>query len=515
MVYCQYFDVLGAGANRDLYRMALDKRARFERSRTSPGKYDPDWRLSTVIYDQHLAGATTLLERVLRARLPEVLAALGIPAFDIGAFEIQLTSHNDGEYFRRHTDSGSRQTESRVVTFVYYFHGEPRRFTGGDLVICAPDGREVVVEPRNDSIVFFDACTKHEVLPVSCPSKRFEDGRFTLNGWVRRKEAPVARDAFFDQRIFGPVGQWAAAPPRASQRLAPPAVAPAPASPAGGAARMGALLTLYGNLHRLSRRAGTVDVRRDITGDEFFEEFYCRNRPVLLPGLIAGSDAVRTWSPESFGRRFGHVPVEITSGRERDSDYETRFHASVRTVTMGELTTRLAAGGETNDFYLVARNYFFDNPAFRPLRDELRPPPAIVNDADRSRGTAKLWFGPAGTVTPLHFDEHSILFTQVYGRKRFKLIPSFDYQKMYVRNEYYSAVDPERADLDRYPLFGEAAVGDVVVEPGDGLFLPAGWWHWARALDVSISATFSSFRVDGRNTQLGNARSLKRPRAAL
>jgi ribosomal protein L16 Arg81 hydroxylase len=86
---------------------------------------------------------------------------------------------------------------------------------------------------------------------------------------------------------------------------------------------------------------------------------------------------------------------------------------------------------------------------------------------------------------------------------------------MYVRNEYYSAVDPERADLDRYPLFGEAAVGDVVVEPGDGLFLPAGWWHWARALDVSISATFSSFRVDGRNTQLGNARSLKRPRAAL
>jgi hypothetical protein len=46
----------------------------------------------------------------------------------------------------------------------------------------------------------------------------------------------------------------------------------------------------------------------------------------------------------------------------------------------------------------------------------------------------------------------------------------------------------------------------VVVEPGDGLFLPVGWWHWARALDVSISATFSSFRVDGRNTQLGGRR---------
>jgi hypothetical protein len=39
-------------------------------------------------------------------------------------------------------------------------------------------------------------------------------------------------------------------------------------------------------------------------------------------------------------------------------------------------------------------------------------------------GTAKLWIGPKGTVTPLHFDEHSILFAQVHGRKHSKLIPA-------------------------------------------------------------------------------------------
>jgi hypothetical protein len=34
------------------------------------------------------------------------------------------------------------------------------------------------------------------------------------------------------------------------------------------------------------------------------------------------------------------------------------------------------------------------------------------------------------------------------------------------------------------------------------LFLPVGWWHWVKALDVSISATFCSFRIAGRNTPL-------------
>jgi 6-pyruvoyl-tetrahydropterin synthase len=44
------------------------------------------------------------------------------------------------------------------------------------------------IEPRNNSIVFFDSRCKHEVMPVCCPSRQFEDGRFTLNGWLRREE---------------------------------------------------------------------------------------------------------------------------------------------------------------------------------------------------------------------------------------------------------------------------------------------------------------------------------------
>jgi ribosomal protein L16 Arg81 hydroxylase len=109
-------------------------------------------------------------------------------------------------------------------------------------------------------------------------------------------------------------------------------------------------------------------------------------------------------------------------------------------------------------------------------------------------------------VTPLHHDEHSIVFAQVFGRKRFKLIPPFDGPRLQARRRYYSAIDPEHLDLERHPELAGATVLDVVVEPGDMLFLPVGWWHWVRALDVSISTTFCSFRVAGRNTVLRTPR---------
>jgi quercetin dioxygenase-like cupin family protein len=42
-----------------------------------------------------------------------------------------------------------------------------------------------------------------------------------------------------------------------------------------------------------------------------------------------------------------------------------------------------------------------------------------------------------------------------------------------------------------------ASILEVVVEPGEFLFIPVGWWHWVKALDISISVSFTSFDVKG------------------
>jgi hypothetical protein len=523
--YRQYFNVLGEAINRELYRVALSKREYFTRSKTSPSKLYPDWRRSTVIYDHQIAGVAAALEQAIRLRLPEVRTALKIPAFDIGSFEIQLTSHNDGEYYKWHTDNGTRDTANRVITFVYYFHGQPKKFRGGQLIIYQPEKEPTVIEPENDSVVFFSSHTRHEVNTVACPSERFEDGRFTLNGWIRRRE-PAHREDYFDDRIFGPVTftgkpapfrRQSAAVARSAdclnasnkalnERLKGNTQMPAVADPLLHDPGAGApLLNLYSDLYRQSRRASTIDVLLKISRDEFYENYYFLNRPVILKDIASSSPARTKWSPKFFAENYGSVPVQITSGRGSLSDYEASFRRTTQTVTIAEFVKRLYLEGETNDFYLVARNYFFENPALAPLRNDLQPPPEIIDTADHSRGTAKLWFGPKGTVTPLHHDEHSILFMQIYGKKQFKLIPSFELPKIYPRKNFYSAVDPENVDAEQYPKFLQASISDVTLEPGDILFIPVGWWHWAKSLDISISVTFCSFHVEGANTALKGA----------
>jgi Rps23 Pro-64 3,4-dihydroxylase Tpa1-like proline 4-hydroxylase len=505
--YVLFDNVLGDERSSAIYQLALQKRELFSHSKTTPNREYPDWRKSFVLYDWELRPVLQLIEQELHARLPYALTNLGIPRFDVSSMEIQLTSHNDGEYYHWHTDSGTEETRSRVVTFVYYFHSQPRQFSGGELVLYDEESAEEI-EPVHDRLVMFDSRMKHEVKVVTCPSKQFENSRFTLNGWVRRRSTVTAD--YFDAKIFSYRGSLPTNPlpnrpaPVATVEKQQTQTVTAEVS-ANGDSGLGAraldLLELYGNLFRDSRSARSIATHTQISADEFFERYYFMNRPVLLKGVMSNSPAVRTWTPNFFAEHYGSVQVGLTADRNLDPEYEWKFKEIVRDVTLREFVDRLRREPESNDYYLVARNMFFDQPALEHLRRDLEPPADIINRDDYGPATMKLWFGPKGTLTPLHHDLHSILFAQVFGTKHVKLIPPFDTAFVYPRKRFYSGVDPENVDVARFPKFLKATVLDVIVEPGDVLLLPVGWWHWVRALDVSISATFCSF-TRGTNTVL-------------
>ena len=75
-----------------------------------------------------------MLERI-KAVLPQVLEPTGHGGVSIAAVEAQVTASNDGDFFHFHSDNGSERVASRHLTFVYFFHREPRQFEGGELRI--------------------------------------------------------------------------------------------------------------------------------------------------------------------------------------------------------------------------------------------------------------------------------------------------------------------------------------------------------------------------------------------
>jgi hypothetical protein len=247
---------------------------------------------------------------------------------------------------------------------------------------------------------------------------------------------------------------------------------------------------------RQSPSARKVPRRNRCSPAEFFDRYYFANRPVILRGLMKNWKALRVWSPEYFAAKFGNCLVEIVSGRDRDPHYESNFPNLRTTLRMKDYVRMLNEAGETNNFYLSARNFFFRQRRFQPLLRDVRCPRGLLNPKNFRKG-ANLFFGPRGTVTSLHHDAQNILFGQIYGRKLFQLIPPCDGDKLYVERECFSAVDLASRDYSRFPLFRRASILSVIVPPGDFLFIPVGWWHWVKALDISMSVSFTDFLVRG------------------
>ena len=149
-----------------------------------------------------------IFEDRLRAILPHARIETGVPRFRLGTLERQLTAHHDGDFFGAHTDLGVgwQDSSGRRLSYVYYFHEQPRRFEGGELRLYDHRLNEAgqweaaetfqTIEPADNSIVFFPSHALHEVRPVRVPGDPAEPGatRFTLTGWFHdadhRKAAP-------------------------------------------------------------------------------------------------------------------------------------------------------------------------------------------------------------------------------------------------------------------------------------------------------------------------------------
>ena len=173
-----------------LLAFAMEKEPEFVPTTTSTNA--ENYRQSLVLYN--FPQFATLLTQKVALLVPRLCQDFSIPAFDISQIEKQLTSHNDGHFYKVHNDNGSPKTANRQLSYVYYFNEEPKSFTGGELLIYDSKIKNnyyvkadsfQTVEPRNNSIVFFLSRYHHEVLTVKCPSRNFAHSRFTINGWIR------------------------------------------------------------------------------------------------------------------------------------------------------------------------------------------------------------------------------------------------------------------------------------------------------------------------------------------
>jgi Rps23 Pro-64 3,4-dihydroxylase Tpa1-like proline 4-hydroxylase len=128
------------------------------------------------------------------ANLASFCLALDLPNFSIKKIEVKITNHIDGGFFKAHQDNNSivGKTE-RIISWIYYFHQQPKKFEGGDLYAFDTDIEKseyqasafTKITPQCNRLVAFPSSYYHAVSPISVPSGKFEDGRMAVAGHIR------------------------------------------------------------------------------------------------------------------------------------------------------------------------------------------------------------------------------------------------------------------------------------------------------------------------------------------
>jgi len=118
-------------------------------------------------------------------------------------------------------------------------------------------------------------------------------------------------------------------------------------------------------------------------------------------------------------------------------------------------------------------------------------------DKTAAQPNGMMWIGPAETFTALHHDLTNNLIAQVVGRKRLLVLPASEVGRVYNDTHVFSAIpDLEAASLDRevFSRLAGARAYEVILEPGEALFVPFAWWHQVKSLSFSVTVTYTNFR---------------------
>lgn len=153
--------------------------------------------------------------------------------------------------------------------------------------------------------------------------------------------------------------------------------------------------------------------------------------------------------------------------------------------------------------------YQTDPGTWNRIVSNIRNSPADVNailgfdaeelfDYQRSLNAANLWISHRGVFTQSHFDELENFNIALEGRKRFVLSPpgSWEYYPRSVVRGFgdkSQAFDFDDVSPERFPRLVSklAERRELILEPGQMLYLPLGWWHQAESLDeMNINMNF-------------------------
>ncbi len=223
-----------------------------------------------------------------------------------------------------------------------------------------------------------------------------------------------------------------------------------------------------------------VERRTGLTREQFAQEYLLPTQPVIFTDLMDNWAGKTKWTTDFFKVQYGHLEVPVFSPNY--SKPGKGYMAPDLTMPFAEYLTMLE-GGPMN-YRIFLWNIF-------------RAAPELVKDFEIPsimdgfyNDFPFMFFGGKGSYTAMHYDidMSHVFLNQVYGRKRVVLFSPDQSRNLYqLPYTVASYVDVNNPDYDRYPALANAHGMECILNPGETLFMPSGYWHYVEYTDGGYS----------------------------
>ncbi|KAI9079378.1 hypothetical protein K1719_038677 [Acacia pycnantha] len=232
----------------------------------------------------------------------------------------------------------------------------------------------------------------------------------------------------------------------------------------------------------------TVMKKSALSLERFLKDYYLSRSPIIISDCMDHWPAKAKWNNKDYLKRVAGdrtIPVEVGKNY-LCAEWKQEL------ITFSEFLQRIESPGCSSwgPTYLAQHPLFDQIPE---LRKDICIPDYCFTEGGELR-SVNAWFGPAGTVTPLHHDPHHNILAQVVGKKYIRLYSASFCEELYPYTETMlsnsSQVDLDDIDEMKFPKVQDLEFVDCILEEGEMLYIPPRWWHYVRSLTTSLSVSF-------------------------
>ncbi|XP_070156317.1 HSPB1-associated protein 1 [Polyergus mexicanus] len=245
-------------------------------------------------------------------------------------------------------------------------------------------------------------------------------------------------------------------------------------------------------------------------------------KPILFRNMLRNSDGsyewkLLNWSFSDLIEKFGDKQLPFRVGDYNKCTHTLQHHRQRTSppTKLCKLTLQeffIATGGMTKEGY--DKWLYCDYKHMMEFSDK----PEIIESFnwlkfgfDKEFGKnglySTIWIGSKGAHTDCHWDTYGYnLVAQIHGRKLWLLYPPSDslipVRIPYEESTVYSKIDIYCLSMEERELL--LKIPDkpklIILEPGDVLFVPNGWWHYVESLDnITVSVNvWGKLKTDNR-----------------